>query len=470
MILVLKIVAASFILAVFLSLWRLESGSRLIVITPFLFLGYYELLRVLPPFFVANQYGVTESLFPLLVASTAFGAVVFGFVIAYAHTPIRRQISRTLSTDLVLRLPQRRGEMFGVFAVVGVLLATGVLLYGGAPPTLKAVAGLVTGGGGEFAALVSDQRFELTKAAYFGGEYRGQGIIRTIQRVGWGLVLSYLALRYAERRTVNRMLWVGIGVLGAWIFVAGDGTRGPFLHVILVAIGAYSLRNRLRVRTAFVLFCVGIGLAILMSLYSNKMYFAMQQAEGNFLQQGVSQILTRVFLGNGMNDVRVIDMVHAGEMQLRWGALHARSFISSLPGVQYGVPLSYELFLILNPSSRGTSFQSGTYISDVYVDFGFLGIVPIFLLVGVTIGAMQRWLLRGTPTAWGLSVKVVVAYLAAGIVRTGFHGFGAQMVVLGAIVVIHNIVASFSRGIVRSRSVRRPGPEHEPSLQAAENA
>ena len=201
-----KLVALVAVLAGFFGVWRMQSGWRLVV-TPFLFLGYFELMRVLPPFFLADTYLVTESAGPLLAAVAAFGALLVGFVMAYGYRSVGRHYTSRLTQTNLPRLSRTAGDKVGAVAVLVVLVATGMLLYGGLPPVGMAIAGMFSGGGEELASYVSDQRFELTKAAYFGGEYRGQGVLRGLQRTGWTIIICYAMLVWRDERTNVRLGW-----------------------------------------------------------------------------------------------------------------------------------------------------------------------------------------------------------------------------------------------------------------------
>lgn len=449
-----KILILLVVAGTFFAVWRLESGWR-IILTPFLFLSYFELVRVLPPFFLADIYSETDSVLPLLAAALAFVAVVMGFLTSYGYYRAKRRDTSRFSVAVVPRLEVARGEKMGVLVVVILLLASGFMLYGGVPPVGRAVVGLLSGDGGVAANFVSDQRYELTKAAYFGGDYRGQGALRVLQRIGWTMVMGYAMLLWVDRRTLKRSMWFAASVLCAWIFVAGDGTRGPFLNAMLIVLAMYSLRMPLKVRTVAIVFCAGTAVAILLSLYSNKMYNLLDQAQGNFIQDAVSKVITRIFLANGMNDVRVMDMVNSGELPLRWGAAHFREFASAIPGIEYGVPLSYELFQILNPASQGAVFYSGTYLSIAYIDFGWYGLPPLFFVAGLVIGYMQRVLFQSARSPWRFSVVATIAFLTVTILRSGFDGFAVQLLVVGVVYFIHRISATMARQVIQTHGTKR---------------
>ena len=50
-------------------------------------------------------------------------------------------------------------------------------------------------------------------------------------------------------------------------------------------------------------------------------------------------------------------------MALTYGYYNLRDTITSIPGLQFGKPLAYDLFIELNPTSSRTTFLTGTYLS-----------------------------------------------------------------------------------------------------------
>jgi oligosaccharide repeat unit polymerase len=453
-VLVIKVLLLCAIVGAFVAAWKAESGWQ-VIITPFLLLIYYEFVRVLPPFFLADMYEVSDRLEPLLVGVTAFFCLLFGFLMSYQPRKGAKK-SLALTLEQQPQLGRVRGEREGVLVIIAFLIVTGMYMFGGFPPVGRAVVGMLSGGGADMADFVSTQRFALTKAAYFGGEYRGLGLIREIQRVGWTLVMSYAVLRFIDRKTWKRLLWAVATVVLAWLFIAGDGTRGPFLNALLMVVAVYSLRKPLKVRSVVLIAGVGVTIAILLSVYSNKMYRLLDEGQGGFVSQAVSRIVERIFIGNGLNDVRTIEMVSTGELELRHGGVHFRNFVSAIPGVEYGVPFSYELFQILNPNSRNTTYLSGTYLSDVFLDFGWWGIFPIFFLTGFIVARFQRRLFQRVRSPWRLAIMTVTGLTAVGILRSGYSGLIAQFVVIGLFAVMHTIVERFARALVPRDSFADP--------------
>ncbi|KFN48877.1 hypothetical protein P873_13065 [Arenimonas composti TR7-09 = DSM 18010] len=452
-----------FVLVSFFVVWRVESGWKFVV-TPFLFLAFFELVRVLPPFFIAGQFGVTDEITPLMAALLAYISALAGFVLAYGYKGTSRTRTVALARVNTGDLPSRRGELMGAMAVLLVLIGSGLWLFGGLPPVGQALAGMFSGDDGrELAGFVSERRFELTKGAYFGAQYRGQGLINSVQRIGWTLMLGYLLLRWLDRRRSRlRLAAFAGGVFLAWMFVAGDGTRGPFLNVMMVVVAVYSLRQPLSARTVTALFAGGFALAIGLSMYSNKMYSSLEElSPREFIADASAKITNRIVLGNGMNDVIAVDLVENDYLPKRWGRVHFRDAVAAIPGVNYGVPLAHELYVILNPGGRRTTFLSGTYLSTVYVDFGMAGLVPIFLLIGMAIGKAQLWLFSRVRTQWRLAAAASLAFMSVQLLRSGFIGIGSQLIVFGALLLLHALVARFGRVFaarIASTSGRTPPP------------
>jgi len=428
------------VVGMFLLVWRIESGWK-IILTPFLFVGYFEFFRIIPPFFAADLYAGIDSPIPFIVASLAFGALLVGFLLVYYMRRSRRSSTSAFAATTLPQLPFTRETDRRVLFLAAFLSLVGLIFYGGLPPTVKAVFGMLSGTG-DLASLVSEQRFLLTKGAYFGGEYRGQGLHAAVQLVGWMLVLSYCVIRWEQFRTRKSLTILAGAVVLAWMLVAGDGTRGKFLNLLIVAVAAYSLRRPLRPKAVMIVVASTFALVAALSLYSNKSAAFYTGGKSGVIANAVAKIGERIFLGNGISDVYVIDLVHQGYFDLRLGANHFRDFLAALPGVKAPPPLSYEVYLAFNPQGKGTTFLSGTYISSAYVDFGIVGIPFLFLAAGATIGYFQRRLFRAAPRPWDICVRMVAAILAANIVAIGFIGFLAQLATLLLIVLLMRVAGS----------------------------
>src|SRR5690606_22695605 len=146
---------------------------------------------------------------------------VTGFIWFYFSRYAGPYRSLSLLASRTGPLVASHADHLGVVGMALTLVASALVFYRGVPPSLLAVIGFASGGGDHLAAFVSDQRFALTKGAYFGGSYRGQGIVSALQLTGWSLVLGYVTLIWSDRRTRRSLVLLGMTGVAAWTFVAG---------------------------------------------------------------------------------------------------------------------------------------------------------------------------------------------------------------------------------------------------------
>ena len=276
----------------------------------------------------------------------------------------------------------------------GLLMVLGLWLYQGIPSAVMATTRFFregyASGVAEFAA---EERMNLTKGHLFGGEYRGQGIIRLVMFAGWPLLTSISILQYVQQRD---RLWLAVSVLlllGALVYIGGDGTRGPFLWAMVSIAVSVSLAAHIRVRTCLWLAASLLGMLVVLSL-------AYKLAGAFTVGDAAQQLAHRIFIGNGINSIHVIELVRSGQLPLRLGDIHRVDILNALPGGQAEMAFSHELFLILCQEAERTrtTFSSMTYIGKLYGDFGWLGCVAGYLLMGAATALASRRLFQGPKT------------------------------------------------------------------------
>lgn len=438
-----KIILAFLVSVSFLFLWRLESRCRF-VLTPFLLLIYWQFIRILPTFFVADNYGLATDFIPLMVSIVAFFSLLIGFVFSYFfyRASSNQILNFNVQNNYNQYLKFNKIEFYAIILLSFLLIFLGLFYYQGFPATLYSVLGIFSEESNELARLVSSQRVDLTKGAYFGGEYRGQGLIRTILRIGWTLICCYSILIISTKKSIINFVFFTVSFFFAWLFVAGAGDRGPFLDLLIVVFVAYSYYRVPKLRFILLAMFVIIICAIALGSYSAKMHSLLMDSPGSFLYNSFSRILGRIVFGNAVHDVQIIELINNGKWDLRLGSNHIRDFITSLPGVRYGKPLSYDLFMYLNPGSKSTTFASGTYLSKVYVDFSFYGIFPLFFLCGFFVGIIQRFLFTLKPSLINISLAAIIAFYSSRVIASGFHSVIADFFIIFMIIVIHKYIKS----------------------------
>ena len=331
---------------------------------------------------------MTPDAYPVLIAVFAFLFFLIGnflscFIFKYkTNTPGRFQ-----RKNLIRAYPQHN-YLIAILLASVLLCIAGLYLYEGVPPLVKAIAGLARGESGEEMALsVGTARKHISKAHYFGGKYRGQGVIKEFMRIGWPFLLALSLLLFYKTK---KFLWIGISsvlFLCTFVFVAGDGTRGPILFCIIYLFIVMSLVVKIKFRLVPLIIAGIFFIAMGISFLSPKLHWMLEKE--SVVIPASKRIANRIFLGNGIDNIYVIEFIRSGELDYRGGSVHLQKIINSMPGIRYGVPFPRELNQLIHPHKKSTFYSSMTYLGTVYVDFGLIGIIIIYFFLGVIIAFAQ---------------------------------------------------------------------------------
>lgn len=440
MILAIFACALALLCAICVAIWKRESRGRLIL-TPLLIFCANEVFRVWPAAIYARYMGISEDLYPTLVILLATFAFLIGYVAAgdligwRTYSPLsfwKRSILKASAGPHLVAI--------GVCSTLLVLAA--MYLYQGLPPTVNSVTRLVTEGySSGVAGFAAREREKYTKSHYFDGEYRGQGVVREYTAIGWPLLVGISLLLYLQRRSHLHLILSLVLLAACLVFIAGDGTRGAFLWAMISVVVALALVIRMRLVTL-----AGIGLLLLATLFglSAVKKFAGYAQDVTFLKSGSTRIAERIFVGNGINTVHVIELVKCGRLDLRRGTIHLTEMLNSLPSVRFGRPFSHDLFRILHPYSTGTTYCTMTYLGRLYGDFGLTGSVVGFFMLGVFTLLASRFLFSRRKTV--LNTVIIGAFL----LRLGNLGINGPFALMGFAVVVLSVAMCYvvSFGIV----------------------
>jgi hypothetical protein len=149
----------------------------------------------------------------------------------------------------------------------------------------------------------------------------------------------------------------------------------------------------------------------------------------------------RIFLGDGKNDVYIIEFVHRGFLEFRYGLSHLEKIVSSLPGVQYGVPLSLKLSRLLDYSPH--TFASGTYLGLVYIDFGLIGVAILYFFMGGIVGHLQAILFGRKKEILNLILVAMIIVSLGQMYSGGPRRFMVALLVILSFHTIFRICGSF---------------------------
>lgn len=429
------------LMVAFAVVWAFETRLKL-VMTPLVVIAVYFAIRIVPAMIYAGTESGLGNALPFVIAlcaglAFAIGYGIVNFVISDGEPIAMPRLRALAAPDSVILL-----------TIIGLMLlisALGFYLFRGVPSGTVAVISLVLGDDfGSVAAMMADSRAAITKGHYFGGADRGQGLIRELIAYAWPFAVLISAYCYSLTRKRMYLVLVVIGFFASFVFIAGDGTRAPFLNTIIIyAIGA-SLLRPLRIRHAVVVVGAVIGLAIAISAYSQKGH-GFVEAESP-VAAALESIGTRILLGNAINDARAIDLIDRDIVAHRNGALHLRDFQASIPGVAAARPFSYELYQLVM-QGRGTTYLTGTYLTKPYVDFGIVGVVVAYLVIGFAACAAFRLLLRlpSNPVTLAI-ISVAVHALAQMVLGRGVITLGPSAIVLALCLALFSLawIASWS--------------------------
>ena len=428
---------SSLLIICFLSFWYLWIvDSRFSwIITPFLLFAVLEMTVLWPSVIYAYYRGLSRDAYPMVVTALAFACFLAGFAtFRWLRLGQARSPKGFLVSPLEMPLSQTR-YIVAITLTTIVLLGMGVYLYRGIPPFIKYLLGWAPA---ETTHFVSESRKLFTKSHYFGGEYRGQGLIRSFMGVGWPFLVAISLTIYDKTKKKCWLLVTLFFLLLSFVFVAGDGTRAPFIFAMLCILIVISMIRRLRI-SYYLLIIIGLFvITIGLSLASGKIIYGEQNRDITFAMQ---KILKRISVDNGINSVSVIEFVRSGILDLRGGEVHWEKALNALPGPRFSkLPFSHELSHLLGKGSE-TSFSSTTYMGTIYVDFGLAGVITVYTMIGCTIGLVHRILFNGKKTPLRLAVIGFTTFYLGMMSLNGFVGFISSYIVVIVVYFIFKMAA-----------------------------
>ncbi len=444
------------LLSFVLRTWKFENEYGIVLTPVSIFLALEVMMWFAPVFLYATgQIGSPYPCFVILFGTNAF---LMGYWLAVGVTRRSNLFPVNYSLKSVIPYAEDNRHIFVISLLLLLSLLLGFLYYRGIPPIVNAIVGLLSGK--DFASsrrFVSSSREYLTKSHYFEGKYLGQGLIQRLLFVTSFYSLSISMILLLLKKNLKWMVIALIVFLSSFIWVAGTGRRGHFLWGLIVVGIILSYCYRINIRTVLsffaILFILFLGSTTLLPRYS------IRTSRVETLKEIFASAVERIFLGNSVNDVHIIELVRNNTLELRHGQQLLSRTMNALPAVTYARPLAYELFKALNPRKRKTTYLSPTYTGVVYIDFGLPGVIIIYFWIGFVIHVMHLKLLAFPSRLTDVVFLAFVVYYLGEISVSGLVGFISRMVPL---LVVHFSVCSCLRLIdVVDRNVPVIAPEKE---------
>lgn len=403
-------------LLLFLVMCRRDLFGHAILLTPVVIFGGFEIISVWSAPFYAYWDGSAQDGYPALVVELSFLMFLVGVAASRYVFRIRPGEPRQYLERPILEGQNIRNYGFGIGVLVILLIAVGLLLYQGVPPQLHLFLEVIRQG--QPLSLVmgdmSAYRYELTKSYLFGGEYRGQGIMRVFLSTGWLYVMCVMLVRMAAERNLQDRRrwgkWIVLVAVFSMFFVSGDGTRAPLIFMMAQLLIAFSLLMPLRKSVVAGVGLASFALVIALSLTSHKAASWMRSQSP--LQEGTQAVFERISVGNGMSNVNIIELIREGTFDYMKGEVHMRGLLAALPGTMFS-DQPFSNILAETMSNRWTTtYLTSTYLGTIYHDFGLIGCLVGYGLIGMVLQGVQHFFFLRSKRASFLPLGLLLlAYL-----------------------------------------------------------
>jgi hypothetical protein len=309
--------------------------------------------------------------------------------------------------------------------------------YKDIPPAVKGVRAFVSDSDfGKMRGMVSKGRKEITKGHVLGGRYRGQGVLKRFSNAIWsyGTILSFLMVLVVK----SRLWWFLFmtNLVGSLFFIGGTGERGPLLWLIVTIVISWSYVVKLRFKRILLLGLVMFCLFAIITVVSPR--YSVRGSRGEVLSSLVQSIANRLVQGGKRNNVRIINFIDDGILDYGYGKEHFNLVRNAMPGYHYP-PLSHRLATI--KMGETTTYFSHTYLGLVYLDFGLMGVVIIYLIIGCSIPFIFGKLLKMRKQVENLVFLSLSCFILGNMPNAS--GFILLPFQLFPIFIIHSFVVMF---------------------------
>jgi len=409
-----------------------QQTTRAPMLTPFLAFGIAEMIATWGSALVEAH--ATDDISAALLTAGCFVVFIIAFVVASAILRLRRNEAKAFRDAQIGGESTTRRYGWALWTMAGILIALGTFLYRGLPPILNSLdAVLSPGDNPEDVLRINETRRDLTKGYVFGeAEYRGQGVLRIVLSRGWGYlaifsIAAYLLRGSRSRRASLRLPWQPIAItLMGMIYVGGTGVRAPIvIHIVAVIIGL-SMMVRFSMRSL-----AGGASVIALVIFVVAPLGGETESRGT-AQDRASNAAQRVFLGNGSNNILIMQAIENGAITQGWGRLHVEQLQAALPGVSGNAPFSNRLSQMRGGKRAETSYASPTYFGVLYADFGAIGTLAGYGLIGVFVAYAQRWLFRRKKDVPNLALVGSIIVVLSQLSVSGFSGVAVGILVIVA--------------------------------------
>lgn len=184
-----------------------------------------------------------------------------------------------------------------------------------------------------------------------------------------------------------------------WIYVAVGGDRGPILSTMMILLFGYLTMNKMRIKYSYVLL-LGVGVFVMSTLFTFIEIFRIEGSEKILSYEMIKKtyLLIAEYEKNLNSSERctafAIEGIGNGLYTHTYGLFFVQSVFKGIPF--FGNMIS-ELIMPIIPNGSaelltiqksGVDYTSGigtTYLADLYIEFGLLGIIVVSFMYGMMV-------------------------------------------------------------------------------------
>lgn len=388
----------------------------------------------------------------LVIAACGSLSIIAGFVVAgrllgERTVPFRATVTKADPGNASLDI-----------ALVGiVLMGIVTVLESGIPSPTAILSGLIDPvDNSDVLADVRETRRSISKGHVFGGNYRGQGVIRALGEVGWRYTLAFSWLLFLNQRSRRALVQAVVGSSIAVLLLAGAGVRANLIFLFVVAAIAYAIVIDVPPRRV-----AAIGSAIFLVLV---FIGPLSKGPNGFesFEERVASSATRIVGGNGRNTVGLIELIDEGRFPEGRGSVIVERLEAAVPGVPgTNPPFANRLALALGANANATTYATPTQVGLFYADFRVAGVIAGSFVIGLALFAIQMKLssmLSSARSESDVAFVATAAFMCGHLVITGPTGFIANGLLL---VALHFMVRLFERQLrVATPTIDSGSPVH----------
>ena len=333
-----------------------------------------------------------------------------------------------------------------------VLVGLTLTLYQGLPPLLLAVfTSLAAGEIVETARMMGQARLNLTRWEALGDGWRGQGALATMLRLGWPVVIASLLIAKPPRGAKwKRLVAVVVSGILAVFALGGAGQRAPLAYAAAAVFFTLSWARPLRVSRELLTHLTVVLLLLAGVSFLTPKFQVVRGSDAPVVGAATS-LLERVAVGNGRNNVVIIQRLEANRLAFQSGAIHYQRFGNALPGVRVRQSFSNQLAQMETGDHQRLSQHSATYIGYLYAEGGLSVVILGYTLMGLAlaIGASLLAITSSRAPAhllpwlgtWGSLLGLITLFDFSGL----FAGTTALGILLAVSMIVGRTVSHFRR-------------------------